>query len=394
MATSSVLIAYLSIGSGHQVAANSLAEVMRSSSPKMPTIVKDPFSNVVKLLPSAMTRLQAAVNLLAPNFYEAIWRRGTIKCTSIANSYWLQGILLKELERINPSAIVATHVIPCLVANQLKKTKQLGNTKVFGVVTDFGLNPIWPIEGMDGYFVAHDELRQSLIYRGVAPDIIHVSGIPIQPSFQPKTTSRSNCLRVLMMAGGIRNGGYGAIRNQIIQILQTLDGFDPACVEITIVAGNQPRLEQELKILAHKTEYQLNIRGFVDNMGDLLSIHDIVFTKPGGLIIAEALATGIPLILSRPTPGVEAANLEFLARHGAAMRGETLSDIFRSIRMCLKHPDALQQMKSEAANLGHPNSSMKTATYILESLHARAATGKYRPILQPANRITSALQKS
>ena len=39
---------------------------------------------------------------------------------------------------------------------------------------------------------------------------------------------------------------------------------------------------------------------------------DCIITKPGGLTSSEALAKGIPMILSHPIPGQEDRNVEFL----------------------------------------------------------------------------------
>jgi processive 1,2-diacylglycerol beta-glucosyltransferase len=217
--------------------------------------------------------------------------------------------------------------------------------------------------------VAHDELRQALAYRGVDPNIIHVTGIPIKPSFNRRPSANDpDQLRVLMMAGGIRNGGYVKVKNQVTQILHSLDGLDPSKLEITIVAGNQPHLEQELGKLARESRYRLNVRGFVNNMEDLMCTHDILVAKPGGLIVAEALSSGIPLILSQPGPGVETANMEFLVRHGVALPGETADDVIESLHFCVENPEAVHRMKLEARKLGFPNSSGMITNHISNHL--------------------------
>lgn len=374
MKSKNVSILYLSIGSGHQVAAESLATEMRHFTPAISVTVEDPFSNTLKFLPSMLTTLQAATNILVPDIYDAAWRRGRIKDTPIENSRMLQDFLLGRLNSRDPGIIITTALLPCLLVNKLKQSGQLDDIKLFSVITDFGANPMWPIDGVDGYFVPHAELRRTLVYRGIDPGIIHVTGIPIRStSGCPHLMIQPNRLRVLMIAGGIRNGGYATITNQVTQILQLLETSDPSRLEISIVAGNQPHLECELRQLALKSQYHMEIHGFVNDMQGLMQAHDILIAKPGGLVIAEALSSGIAFIPSQPTPGVEVANLEFLIRHGVAMRGGSTDEIIKSLRFCLENPALVEQMKLRARQLGHPHSSRDVTRHILGQFFEDAA---------------------
>jgi processive 1,2-diacylglycerol beta-glucosyltransferase len=381
MKSKNVSILYLSIGSGHQVAAEALATEMRHRNPGIKVCVEDPFSAAIKFLPSMLTTLQAATNILVPDIYDASWRRGTIKDTPIENSRMLQDFLLARLNSCDSGIIVTTALLPCLLVSKLKQSKQLDDSKLFSVITDFGANPMWPIDDVDGYFVPHAELRRTLVYRGVDPGIIHITGIPIRSTpDRPRRMSQPNRLRVLMIAGGIRNGGYANITNQVTQILQLLEYPDPSRLEISIVTGNQPHLECELRQIALKSRYHLEIHGFVNDMQGLMKAHDILIAKPGGLVIAEALSSGIPFIPSRPTPGVEVANLEFLIRHGIAMRGGSTDEIIKSLRFCLENPEPLEQMKLRAGQLGHPHSSTDVTRHILGQFFEDAAIEVNQPI--------------
>ncbi|MEW5939489.1 MAG: glycosyltransferase [Chloroflexota bacterium] len=394
MDVKSVSILYLSIGSGHQVAAESLAAAMRLLAPNVPVSVHDPLSKAIKFLPSFLSGVQATTNLLFPNIYNAAWRYGAVKNTPIENSLRLQSILLDELKRIGPGVIVATHVLPCILATRLKRAGKLKGMKLFGVVTDYGLNPVWPTEGMDGYFTAHEELRQTLAYRGVDPGIVHVTGIPIRSaSSRPRLENKSGRLRVLAMAGGIRNGGYIAIQDEIANLLRGLDRLDSSAFEMTVVCGNQPRLEQAFKTLAGNSRHKMQVCGFVRDMNAALAAHDVLFTKPGGLIIAEALASGLPLILSQPSPGVETTNMEFLARHGVAMRGGIVSEIIGSLRACIENPNLVRDMKVAAGKLGRPHAADEASRLILNQVQEETRIEELLPLEYWAE-TTSAFRES
>ncbi len=98
-----------------------------------------------------------------------------------------------------------------------------------------------------------------------------------------------------------------------------------------------------------------------------MAAHDIVITKPGGLTVAEALALGKPLILCQPAPGVETANLEFLARQGVALPGRTAGEAIRSLEVFIHDSDRVKNMQTRAFSLGFPNSAQVVVDLILDA---------------------------
>ena len=49
---------------------------------------------------------------------------------------------------------------------------------------------------------------------------------------------------------------------------------------------------------------------------------NIAITKPGGLTSSEALAKGLPMIISNPIPGQEERNARYLLKHGVAEQAD------------------------------------------------------------------------
>src|SRR6185369_807706 len=69
------------------------------------------------------------------------------------------------------------------------------------------------------------------------------------------------------------------------------------------------------------------VLGFASNMHELMTVADLILTKPGGLTSSEALALGKPLFILDPIPGQEAANSDFLLERGAAVKVNRVEDL-------------------------------------------------------------------
>ncbi len=364
---------YLTVGSGHQMAALSVAQALNAENPEVTVFVTDPLSQAVEILPSILERMQAASIALTPVIYDALCRRGgrMLLFEWIRDLEVLQELLKENLNETHSNVVLATHVVPCILALSLKKNGIL--SKVFAIVTDFGLHTLWPVQEIDGYFVGHEELRQTLIYRGADPAKIFVTGIPIRPAYNSladrASQHRRETLRILFLAGGIRSGAYVDVQQNIFEILDGIQKLSSRHVQVTLIAGKQEKLQRKVEEYGQQhPELGLIVKGFVDNMHEFMHSHDIVITKPGGLTMSEILACGACSILLKASPGQENANAEFMARHGVALRGETPDEVVNAIERCMQEPGLLEAMRKRARKLGSPNSSFLVARQILDQI--------------------------
>ncbi len=368
---SHVSILYLSIGSGHQVAAESVAAALQRRAPEVTTRVIDPFGSTIDILPSILERLQAASVMLTPGIYDSIWRQGTGGSIFewVTDLEILRDLMMETLcEDGSSDIVVATHVLPCAIAAALRKSGLA--RKVFGIVTDFGLHTLWPVTGIDSYFVGHQDVGNTMIYRGVKPQNVYATGIPIRLGFEQATHNEPNRivdpLRVLLIAGGIRGGSYTEVKQYLYDLMDGLAAIKNQDLIVTIVTGKDRRLRERLEERAESNPVKIQVRSFVDDMYALMREQDVLIGKPGGLIVSEALASGICMILFKPGPGQEAANVDFLARHGVAFRGESVSEVIRVLEYCVANPDTVYEIKHRAWSLGRPNAASEIANRILE----------------------------
>lgn len=85
----------------------------------------------------------------------------------------------------------------------------------YGVLTDYTCIPFLAETDLDGYFIAHEDLRAELVEKGIPSDRIIVTGIPVDEKFahhMEKAAAR-NYLAIpqnqdvfLIMSGGIGVG--------------------------------------------------------------------------------------------------------------------------------------------------------------------------------------------
>ena len=62
----------------------------------------------------------------------------------------------------------------------------------------------------------------------------------------------------------------------------------------------------------YNKENSVKILEYTNQVPELMSISDLVVSKPGGLTTSESLASNLPMIIINPIPGQEEENAEFL----------------------------------------------------------------------------------
>ena len=370
---SGMCVFYLKIGSGHQMAAQALESAICRDAPELRVKTLDPLTKAIELLPRVLEHLQAASIIFTPAWVDRAWRRGNPPGLTdrMLEFGGLQKIVADQIQEHNAQVVIATHVLPCLLTSSLKERSGIPR-KVYGVVTDWGVHRFWPMTGIDGYFVAHEDVRQTLIYRGIDPGIVHVTGIPIRLGFEQfekaSPERKDTKLKVLVLVGGLQVGAYVGLQQNLVALVDAIRALDVEHIELTIITGKSRSLRRMLNRRVRKHSLKANVLGLVDNMHELMAQHDILITKPGGLIVAEGLASGICMILFRPGPGQEEANVDFLARHGGALCGETPDEVVAALQRCVEDPSLVSRMKMQARELGRPCAAKHAASFILQDL--------------------------
>jgi processive 1,2-diacylglycerol beta-glucosyltransferase len=280
----------------------------------------------------------------------------------------LGAALVREVRRLGPRAVVATHFYPLTVLGEARARGEL-DCPVVGVVTDYAAHALWADPNADLVCAPPGPAVADLVRHGVPRERIAETGIPIRPGFGRIAPTRGpepgEPLRVLVTCGGF---GVGPI----LRVLRSLDGLRDAVV--TVVCGDNPALVRRARALAARHALDAEVVGFEPDMPARLAQAHIVVGKPGGLTVTETIAAGRPLALVGAVPGQETCNQRWLVERGAAvvLRPRRAAPALRE----LVARGALARMAEAARSLARPDAAgevLAAALGACSSAPARAA---------------------
>ncbi len=260
------------------------------------------------------------------------------------NAQALQKFLIEE----KFDAVITTQFLSAEVSAYLKRTGKI-KSKIICVVTDFDVHRIWVNKGIDVYTGACEYTKNKLISLGVAPEKVFTTGIPTDAKFalQPDTTALKRKLGIQdgILTVLIATGSFGM--GPIEELMQLLENY-----QLLIVCGHNKELYERLKPKADKNAHVL---GLVNNMDELMSVSDVMVTKPGGLSIAEALVKKLPMIFFSAIPGQETNNIKVLSSYEVCQGQSSLPQISETIHAWSSNPKNLDVLRLRLSELSKPN---------------------------------------
>ena len=133
------------------------------------------------------------------------------------------------------------------------------------------------------------------------------------------------------------------------------------------IAGRNPKMKatfEEIVKNNNKSEI-VRILEFTKEVPELMSISDLVVTKPGGLTTSESLASHLPMVVINPIPGQEEENAEFLESKGIAVWIKKSDNVDQIIQNLLSDAEKLKNMKENSYILAKPNSTKDICDILL-----------------------------
>jgi processive 1,2-diacylglycerol beta-glucosyltransferase len=368
-----VLILSASYGSGHAEAARSLAAALatRGATP----VVVDHFRELVHPLFASASR---AVYYWLLRRAPATWALGYSLGDRLGpDSPLALGVprlgvegLGRLLETMRPDAVVTVHATPAAAM----ATLAAGGRPVpphTTAVTDFVAHSQWMPRPVDRYCVAAEEVRNEFVARGIPPDRVVVTGVPVRLEFScaidPGAARRALGLSparptVVAMAGS--QGSLGRL-SDVVRALLAVE----RPVQGVVVAGRDERLRARLARLAAGSP--LRVVGYVDDVPTLLAAADLLVTKAGGMTLAEATAMEVPLLLYGSLPGQERGNERFASRAGIALVARARGELRRLLDRALGDPESIGRMQGALRRLRRPDAALHIADLVLEQIAAR-----------------------
>lgn len=351
-----VLVVYASSGAGHFKAAEAICDYIHKHCPQIQLSSVDVLEKTNFLFKFNYRFGYSFLIRQAPLLWRwAFWLTDfrAFRIFTRAIGRFLNRLNTNEFIRFlvqeGPDVIISTHFLPSEISSGLKKAKKI-KSRLITVITDFCVHPFWVSSGTDIYIVASKGTKEELIREGAGEDIIKELGIPIHSKFL-KQYEKDALLRklglgqdkftVLIVTGSFGLGPLEEIADLLYKEARLL-----------VVCANNRRLYERLK---NKNYPQVYIFGFVDNIEELMSVSDVVITKPGGLAISEILSMELIPIFISAIPGQEAGNVEILKKYGIGISPESISEIKQTVLDFRDHPSKLNDMKLNIRKIRKPD---------------------------------------
>lgn len=370
-----ILIFYGSYGGGHLSAAKSIRDYIEKNYSDSQVELVDCVEYVNKLFNKLTTKAYKDFSKNARWIWKHLYydsESGSLSriCNTINR---LMAIKLNRLiQEFQPDLIISTHPFSSQMCAILKEKGKL-NCKVATILTDYAPHNQWLVksEFIDYYFVAQQGMVDDLVSRGVNRDKIHVTGIPLSSRFLQSYNKQkiledygltSDKNTILFFAGGEFGFGKDKTFNRLKAIIDNLPNL-----QVVAVAGRNEKMKERFDELVKTTRTESNVKilSFTNQVPELMSVSDLVITKPGGLTTTESLASGLPLIIIDPLPGQEEENAEFIEKSGAGIWVKDSDNIETILLNIFNNPDKLENMKSKARLIAKKNSTQNIVETLL-----------------------------
>jgi processive 1,2-diacylglycerol beta-glucosyltransferase len=378
-----VLVLSARFGGGHKSTAEALRHWWETHVPDGQLRVVDYFDEFVSpLMTQAATIGYTQSVRLFPLGYKLFYEVTQDLTPESATQQWLNSLGKRGLEQYldeRPADVIAAvHPTPAGALSELRLAGRLDAVAVT-IVTDYAVHSQWIHPGTDLYLVGSDCVRDGLIERGVPPEKVRVTGIPIRANTgllaQREALQEKWGLKPGMPTVMVMTGAQGMMRRPW-PLFHTIASRP---VQGFFLCGKDKALMSRLKLWADRYP-NFRILGFVRVVPELMCVSDILITKAGGLTTSEALAMELPMIIFHPIPGQEYANRDYLVRSGAALAADNRKELGAALDTLCKAPERLEAMRAAIRKIRRPNAAEDAGLEMLRSLRAsRAPYGAENP---------------
>ncbi len=374
-----ILILTADAGFGHRSAANAIAAALRESHGDDCVVeIVNPLED--DRVPAFLRHSQADYDRIVrdmPDLYKFGYEASDAAVPSMMLESALTVTLFEAMDdlvrRHQPDAIVTTYPLYQSPLSAVYTVRRR-SIPLLTVVTDLAtVHRLWFHETADLCLVPTQKVRDLALAHGLPSSNVRIVGIPVHPNLARESRDptviraelgwRSDLTTVL--AVGSKRVGH------LVDALAVLN-HSGLPLQLAIVAGGDDELYHQLE----STEWHAvtHLYNFVQNMPTLMHAADCLICKAGGLIVAEALACGLPLLLTDVLPGQETGNANYVIEGGAGESAQTPMAALEIIYHWLDRGQALLTERAQSARrLGRP----RAAYEIAEQVWAAAERGPY-----------------
>lgn len=282
---------------------------------------------------------------------------------------------LSRLVREHPAdLVVSVHPVLNQVPCRALRTARPGAPFAVVVTDLYSTHGLWFNPEADLTVVATEGARATAARWGMPPDKLSLVGLPVSLKFlaPPRETTPAERRAALGLAPDkttvlLVGGGEGMGR-----LLETVRAIDRARlpVQLVVIAGRNRKLHTQLQ----STVWQIPVvaQEFVTNMPDWMRASDLIITKAGPGTISEALACGLPILLSGYLPGQEEGNVTFVEQSEVGVLRKDPEAVATTLAEWLSPGnDTLPRLAARARQIARPRAALEIARQLDDLLTAR-----------------------
>lgn len=317
-----ILILYGSYGGGHLSAAKAIYNYIKENYEDVKIEILDCMEYINKYVNILSTKAYTEIAKKAPWAWGKVYRsaeKGPLSKISNNSNKIMARKLNTYLKEFEPDLIISTHPFSSNMCSYLKKKNKL-QCQIATIMTDFEIHNQWLINNKytNDFFVSNEHMKEEMVKLGINKNKIFVTGIPVSERFSSnfnkldiyKEFHLNPLLKTILFFAG---GEYGLGKSKTEEIFNILvNKFSN--LQVIAIAGKNEEMKEHFEEIVKKAnkESLVKVLAFTNKVPELMSISNLVITKPGGLTTSESLVSGLPMLIINPLPGQEEQNAEFL----------------------------------------------------------------------------------
>ncbi|WP_159885849.1 MGDG synthase family glycosyltransferase [Paenibacillus puerhi] len=367
-----ILLLSEGFGAGHTQAAHALSDSLRKLSPHLQTRVLELgrflHPTLAPLVFTAYRKTVSSQPRLYGMVYRAQYKKSLNRVTQLALHRICYAQTALVIRQLRPDLIVCTHPFPSAVVSRLKRIGL--NVPLCTVITDYDAHGAWVSREVNAYLVSTPDVRGKLLERGVAPDRVKVTGIPVHPNFwEPHNREELRASFGLqdMPTVLVMGGGWGLLKES--SFLERLVGWSDK-LQLIFCLGNNEKAKAALMGDNKFRHPNVRLLGFTKEIDKWMEVSDLLITKPGGMTCTEALTKGIPMLFYEAIPGQEEENLQYFQQQGlgeAIRSPETVDRCFSQLLERYPHTQGRSRQPAGAPGAYDPAHCSRAILSLLAS---------------------------
>ncbi len=311
-------------GQGHNAAALAISNTLTNRGISCETV--DALAFLGENVSDAIAGMFVNIAVKTPRAFGFMYQAGEFLSSDKRKSpvYYANALYAENLHRYLVEhaidAAICPHLFPAEALTYLRRRKEL-TTRSYFVSTDYTCIPFLEETDMDAVFVPSADLIPQFLRRGVNPDALVVSGIPVLEKYR-FSTSRADARNTLdippdVPAFLIMTGGEGC-GDPVLLTRKLIERSKGADIRAIVMTGRNAQLGETLRRRFEGDPRVVTVP-FTEQVSLYMDACDVLLTKPGGISSTEAAVKHIPMIHTSPIPGCETLNAQYFSERGMSI---------------------------------------------------------------------------